>query len=156
MRRRLDLRTLKPDERVQLGASEWQAVDQARIGGFAEVTGDHQWIHVDPARAAQEMPGGKTIAHGLLTLSIAVAQVQELVEIVGTSRRVNYGVNKVRFLAPVVEGARIRTGASVGVVEERAAGLLYATRIEVEIEGEERPAMVAETLALAIFEPAAD
>ena len=145
---------LASGESVELGTSEWQTLGQDRIDQFADVSGDHQWIHVDPIRAAAEAPGGTTIVHGYLTLAVAASQVQELVEIVA-ARRVNYGVDKVRFLTPVPVGARVRTRAVIRGAGPRAGGVMYRVIMEVEVEGLERPAMVAETLSLA-FEDGPD
>jgi len=100
---------LKQHIGVELGPSEWMTVDQAMIDKFAEATGDHQWIHVDVERAKREMPGGKTIAHGYLTLSLVPRMASSLVEVTKRSRGINYGSNKVRFTSPVPAGARIRT-----------------------------------------------
>ena len=93
---------------TELGPSEWMTVDQAMIDKFAEATGDHQWIHVDVERAKREMPGGKTIAHGYLTLSLVPRMAASLLEVTKRSRGINYGSNKIRFISPVQAGARIR------------------------------------------------
>src|SRR5258706_9893515 len=91
----------------ELGTSEWMTVDQAMIDKFAEATGDHQWIHVDVERAKREMPGGKTIAHGYLTLSLVPRMAAGLLEVTKRSRGINYGSNKIRFISPVQAGARL-------------------------------------------------
>jgi acyl dehydratase len=133
----------------ELGSSDWLTVDQAMIDLFAEATGDHQWIHVDVERAKREMPGGKTIAHGYLTLSLVARLSQSIARINKRSRGINYGSNKVRYLNPVKAGSRIRLVQGLKAVEPIEGGqrLIYDMRIE--IEGEERPAMIAETIALA-------
>jgi acyl dehydratase len=131
-----------------LGTSDWLVVTQAMIDLFAEATGDHQWIHVDRARAAREMPGGKTIAHGYLTLSLLPVLAQSISRIVQRSRAVNYGSNKVRFTNPVQAGARIRLHQVLKASEPIAGGRRLIMEATVEIEGEARPALVAETIVL--------
>src|SRR5258706_14812888 len=101
----------------ELGPSEWMTVDQAMIDKFAEATGDHQWIHVDVERAKREMPGGKTIAHGYLTLSLLPRMMPELLKVTKRSRGVNYGSNKIRFVSPVPAGARVRLRSTIKNVE---------------------------------------
>jgi acyl dehydratase len=134
----------------ELGVSSWVTVDQARIDAFADCTGDHQWIHVDRERAAAESPFGTTIAHGLLTLSLLPMMSEEIGLVPeGVPQVLNYGSNKVRFLTPVKSGSRVRSRAEVIDVTDKGGGrLLLTTRSTVEIEGEETPALVAETLAL--------
>jgi acyl dehydratase len=131
-----------------LGTSEWITVDQATIDTFAEATGDHQWIHVDVERAKREMPGGRTIAHGFLTLSLLPRMAQTIWRINRRSRGLNYGLNKVRFTAPVPAGARIRLHQTLKAVEPVEAGQRFTFAASVEIEGEPRPALVAETIAV--------
>jgi len=135
-----------------LGRSGWLTVDQARIDAFADVTGDHQWIHVDRERAERESPFGGTIAHGLLTLSLLPAMRTEIgVFPADVSQVVNYGYNKIRFLAPVLAGARIRTEVVLTAADVRDDGrVLITTRSTVEIEGSEKPALVADALSLLI------
>jgi acyl dehydratase len=132
-----------------LGPSSWITVDQATIDKFAEATGDHQWIHVDVERAKREMPGGKTIAHGYLTLSLLPRMMPELLKVTRRSRGVNYGSNKIRFITPVPAGARVRLRSTLKNVEE-VEGNGYRITFEsvIEIEGQPRPAMVAETLGI--------
>src|SRR6266705_5398816 len=101
----------------ELGPSEWMTVDQAMIDKFAEATGDHQWIHVDVERAKREMPGGKTIAHGYLTLSLVPRLGATLVKVAKRRRGINYGSNRVRFTAPVPAGARVRLRLQIGKAE---------------------------------------
>lgn len=129
-----------------LGYSDWLEITQDRIDLFAEATGDHQWIHVDPERAAAG-PFGATIAHGYLTLSLSNALLPQIMEVRGISMGVNYGVNKVRFPAPVKVGSRIRAGAELVAVEEIAGGVQTAILVTIEIEGGEKPACVIESLS---------
>ena len=133
----------------ELGVSEWILVDQARIDKFADATGDRQWIHVDVERAKREMPDGKTIAHGFLTLSLVAGLGDQTHAIAKRSRGINYGSNKIRFTAPVPVGSRVRLRQKLLKVEDIDGGvrLFYENRIE--IEGSSRPALVAETIALA-------
>ncbi len=132
-----------------LGTSEWVLVDQQMIDQFAEATGDHQWIHVDVERAKREMPGGRTIAHGYLTLSLLPMLNQGIYRIVNRKRGVNYGSNKVRFTAPVPAGARVRGHLTLKAIEPMGEGCYRLTHEStVEVEGNERPALVAETLSL--------
>jgi acyl dehydratase len=130
-----------------LGASDWLEIRQARIDGFADATGDHQWIHVDPERA-KSGPFGKTIAHGYLTLSLVNCFLPQIVEVRGISMGVNYGCEKVRFPAPVPVGSRIRGVGQLVAAEEVKGGAVQATvRVTVEIEGSERPACVVDTIS---------
>ena len=130
----------------ELGPSDWLTVDQAMIDKFAEATGDHQWIHVDVERALKEMPDGKTIAHGYLTLSLVPRLAATLMRVKKRSRGVNYGSNKVRFITPVQAGARIRLRQRIAKVEEIPGGVRITSEMTVEIEGQARPALVAETM----------
>jgi acyl dehydratase len=130
----------------RLGTSDWFTVDQRTIDLFAEATGDHQWIHVDEARAAKEMPGGKTIAHGYLTLSLIPRLAQTVWRVERRSRSINYGSNKVRFTAPVPAGSRVRLHVGVKSVEPIQGGVRVTLENEMEIEGGSRPVLVAETL----------
>jgi acyl dehydratase len=138
----------------ELGVSAWMTIDQERINQFADFTGDHQWIHVDVERARRESPSGSTIAHGFLTLSLAAALQYEIGIIpAGVSEALNYGLERVRFLAPVKAGARIRDRVVLLAVETRGKGqLLLKTRNTIEIEGESRPALIAETLSLLLLD----
>lgn len=131
-----------------LGSSDWVVVDQKMIDQFAEATGDHQWIHVDVERAKREMPGGKTIAHGYLTLSLLPRLNHGIWTLKKRSRGVNYGSNKVRFTAPVPAGARVRGHLTLKNVEKIEGGARLTMEATVEVEGNERPALVAETLSL--------
>ena len=133
----------------ELGPSEWLTVDQAMIDKFAEATGDHQWIHVDVERAKREMPGGKTIAHGYLTLSLVPRMAQTLMKVEKRSRGLNYGSNKVRFTNAVPAGSRIRLRQRIANVEGVPGnGVRVTSEMTVEIEGQERPALVAEIMSL--------
>ena len=131
-----------------LGVSDWVEVSQARIDQFAEATGDHQWIHVDPARAAKELPGGATIAHGFLTLSLLPMLSASTYSVRHKSRGVNYGSNKVRFTSPVPSGSRVRGHFTLVACETVEGGRRLTTSVSVEIEGAERPALVAETVSI--------
>jgi acyl dehydratase len=128
-----------------LGASDWLEVTQERIDTFADATGDHQWIHVDAARAAAG-PFGTTIAHGYLTLSLVIPLFGSLLKIDGVKMGVNYGLEKVRFPNPVRVGSRIRLAATVASVDEVAGGLQLTCDFTVQIEGQEKPACVARTI----------
>jgi acyl dehydratase len=153
-RERYDINTLEQFVGQELGVSDWLTVDQERINEFADCTGDHQWIHVDIERAQRESPLGSTIAHDYLTLALLPAMLMELgVVPAGVSRALNYGLDRVRFMAPVKAGARIRTRVVLIAVEPQGKGrLLLKTQNTVEIEGETKPALIAETLALLLTE----
>lgn len=130
-----------------LGVSDWLEIDQARIDKFAEATGDHQWIHVDPERA-KDGPFGSTIAHGYLTQSLVNYFLPQIIDVQGISMGVNYGADKLRFPAPVPVGSRVRGSAELVKVEEVKGGAIQSTvRVTVEIEGSERPACVIETIS---------
>lgn len=135
----------------EFGPSEWVVIDQARIDAFADATLDHQYIHVDAERAA-ETPFGGTIAHGYLTLSLLphlTAGIRPMPE--NTVMAINYGLDRLRFLAPVKAGSAVRARATVTDITEKSPGqLLIKTAVTVEIRGEDRPALVAETLTLAV------
>ena len=130
---------------AHLGHSGWLVVDQERIDRFAEATGDHQWIHVDPVRA-KDGPFGTTIAHGYLTLSLVPVLYGELLEVHGVSAVVNYGCNKVRFPAPVPAGSSIRLGAQVGAVEDVPGGVQVVADVEVQVRDAPKPSCVAQLL----------
>jgi len=133
-------------EGTRLGPTEWLAIEQSRIDGFAEVTGDKQWIHVDTARA-KEGPFGTTIAHGYLTLSLVNLFLPEMLEVQKFSSGVNVGLDRVRFLAPVPSGARIRGVGEIVKVEEMKGAIQSIVRITVEIEGADKPACIADTIS---------
>lgn len=131
----------------EVGVSDWFVVDQDRIDAFADATEDHQWIHVDPQRAAGG-PFGTTIAHGFLTLSLLVALTGQVEIDVGEPKMaINYGLDRVRFTSPVPSGSRIRARVELSTVGEVKGGLQVKRTVTVEREGEERPVMVAETLS---------
>jgi len=134
----------------ELGVSEWVTVDQAMIDKFADCTGDHQWIHVDAERARRESPFRTTIAHGYLTLSLVAALAQDLgVVPENTQAAFNYGLDKVRFINAVKSGARIRLRITMMSIENKGPGqYLMKASNTVEIEGDERPALIAETLVM--------
>jgi acyl dehydratase len=135
---------------THLGFSDWLEIDQDRIDRFADATGDHQWIHVDPARAA-DGPYGRTIAHGYLTLSLTNLFQPQLFDVPGASAGVNYGTNKVRFPAPVPVGSRVRMGAEVLAVDDVPGGVQVTLRNTIEIEGSAKPACVVESLGRFLF-----
>jgi len=130
----------------ELGTSDWLEVDQKRIDLFAEATGDHQWIHVDPEKAATG-PFGTTIAHGYLTLSLIPQFTFTLLKVEGVKMGVNYGVNKVRFPSPVPVGSRLRASSRLAEVTEVPGGAQIVTVVTIEREGGEKPVCVAETVA---------
>ena len=134
---------------TEVGVSDWVLVDQARIDAFAECTGDHQFIHVDPVRAAAT-PFGTTIAHGYLTLSLIPMMTYASVPgIEGAKMGVNYGMNKLRFMAPVRSGKRVRGRFTLNGIEQRPDGSWQSTvAVTVEIEGETKPALIGETVSL--------
>ena len=133
---------------LDLGSSPWRTVEQRRVDTFADATDDHQWIHVDPDRAA-DGPFGGTIAHGYLTLALVPAMLKELMTITDHGRGTNYGLEKVRFTSPVPVGARIRLSARIpGGKRREDGGVQYRVALTVEIEGQERPAMVGESIYL--------
>jgi acyl dehydratase len=136
----------------ELGVSDWVVVDQARIDAFARCTGDEQWIHVDVERARRESPYGGTIAHGYLTLSLLAALGIEIGLIpVDATAGVNYGLDKARFVAPVKAGARVRNRVVLLAAEDKGGGrILLKTENTLEIDGEEKPALIAQALALLV------
>ena len=133
----------------ELGTSEWLTMDQDAINSFADVTGDHQWIHVDEARAA-EGPYGATIVHGFFTLALIPKFSSEVFTIEGVSIRVNFGLNKVRFLQPVVVGSRLRGKVEVKDVIRGEKGTQVILQQTIEIDGQERPACIAEVVTLLV------
>jgi acyl dehydratase len=130
---------------IHLGFSEWVVIDQARINLFADATGDHQWIHVDEAKA-KTGPFAATIAHGYLTLSLTNLFLPQLIQVDNISMGINYGVNKVRFPTPVRVGSRVRGGAELASVDAVDGGVQCVIRITVEIEGSPKPACVVENV----------
>jgi acyl dehydratase len=135
----------------EVGPSKWRRVTQADIDAFADLSGDHQWIHVDPERAKAESPFGTTIAHGNLTLSLIDGMRGDLIASSGFKLGVNYGWNRVRFPAPVPAGSRVRARAEVVEVEDVGGGWWQVvTRFTVEVEGSEKPACVADSVGRAL------
>jgi len=139
-------------EGQEVGLSDWAVIDQNRIDQFAEATTDYQWIHVDTERAARELPDGKTIAHGYLTLALIPALTGNFVEVKNLTRAINFGLNKVRFYTPLQTGSRVRARATVSQARRRAGALLLTSEVRIEIENERKPACVAETLGMYFFD----
>ena len=130
-----------------LGATDWLEIDQARVNLFADATGDHQWIHVDVEKARQG-PFGGPIAHGYLTASLANFFLPQLIDVQGTSMGVNYGCDKIRFPSPVPVGSKVRgTGSLTSVEETKDGGIQAKVTVKIEIEDQERPACVIETIS---------
>jgi acyl dehydratase len=132
----------------EIGLTDWVTIDQTRVNRFAEATDDHQWIHTDVQRAKAEMPNGTTIAHGYLLVSLMPALVNTLVEMPGLQRAINYGMNKVRFKNPVPVGSRVRMRSKLLHAQKRAGALQVILENSLEVEGQAKPACVAEVLAL--------
>lgn len=131
---------------TRLGESEWLQIDQERVNLFADATGDHQWIHVDPERA-KDGPFGATIAHGYLTMSLVNMFLPQIVDVQGISMGVNYGADKMRFPNAVKVGAKVRGVGELVNVEEVKGGVQATIRVTVEIEGEDRPGCVVDTIS---------
>ena len=136
---------LRAAKGTEVGTSDWVTVEQERIDGFADATGDHQWIHVDAERA-RTGPFGTTIAHGFLTLSLVPKLVQDVYRIDGVQMGVNYGLNKVRFTSPLPVGSRVRAKVDLVDVLDVSGGVQLTVGVTVEVEGSEKPALVAEWL----------
>jgi acyl dehydratase len=134
---------------TQLGETEWLEITQEQVNQFADATGDHQWIHVDVEKAAKG-PYGGTVAHGYLTLSLIARFGNELFSIEGVTAKLNYGVNKVRFPAPVPVGARVRASASIAGAQETPSGVQVSLQWVIDIENSTKPACVAETVVLLV------
>lgn len=135
----------------RLGTSEWYDVTQERVTAFADATGDHQWIHIDPVRAKTESPYGTTIAHGFFTLSLAIALSDQAFRVEGVKMIVNYGLNRVRFPSSVKVGARIRLHVDLQEIVEASQGVQAVIKETFEVEGEPRPACVAEHVLRLFF-----
>ena len=142
----VDVRTIGNRVGEQIAVSGWLEVTQARIDQFADATGDHQWIHVDPVRAAAELPSKTTIAHGFLTLSLLSTLIRESIRFTGLRMAINYGLNRVRFVSPVPSGSRIRALITLQAVDEVSGGVQATWLATIEREGGEKPAAVAEWL----------
>ena len=133
----------------ELGTSRWMRVTQEMVSTFSDVTSDHQWIHLDVERAARELPGGRPIAQGFLTLSLVIRFRNEILDLRGVTRTINYGLNRVRFISPVAVGTRVRgTEALVAAERVAPAALRLTSSCVVEIEGSARPACAAELITL--------
>ena len=138
-------------EGTEIGISDWIVIDQERIDQFAKATDDYQWIHVDTERAAKELPNGKTIAHGYLTLSLIPALTAQFVQVENVAHAINFGCNKVRFYTMVPVGSRVRARATVKQARKRGGALHLLSEIRIEVEGERKPACIAETLGMYFF-----
>jgi len=136
---------LTPLVGTELGVSDWLEITQERIDTFADATDDHQWIHVDPARA-KDGPLGKTIAHGYLTLALIIPLWTQLLDVREVRNKLNYGLNKVRFPSPVPVGSKVRVRASLASVEEVSGGVQLTLDAVVECDGSEKPACVAQPI----------
>lgn len=144
---------LKNWEGKELGVSDWVEISQERINQFADATGDHQWIHIDVERAKKESPMGGPIAHGYLTLSLIPMLKNEVYNIEGVKAGINYGLNSARFLAPVPSGARVRGRFVMKSVTPRGEGrFLLNNEVTIELEGSDKPACIAESLGLVLFQ----
>jgi acyl dehydratase len=147
MRMFKDFEELKSAVGTEVGVSEWVEIAQDRINKFADATGDEQWIHVDPERAAREMPGGRTIAHGLLSLSLIPMFIRGVIGVKGLRNTLNYGANKIRYLTPVPAGSRLRARVMILEALDVPPDALRVTyKVTIEIEGGQRPACVAEVI----------
>ena len=142
----IDVRTIGNRIGEEIAVSGWLEVTQARIDQFAEATGDHQWIHVDPVRAAAELPSKTTIAHGFLTLALLSPLIRDSMQFVGLRMAINYGVNRVRFVSPVPSGSRIRARVTLQSVDAISGGYQVGWLVTVEGEGGAKPACVADWL----------
>jgi len=138
-------------EDCELGVSEWITINQERINQFANATGDDQWIHVDSSRAKNELPDGKTIAHGYLTLSLIPALTRNFIEVEGLSQVINFGCNKVRFYSIVNEGDKVRARGTLLQARKRGSMIQLLSKISVEVEGSKKPACVIEMLVLLVM-----
>ncbi|MGV9668300.1 MaoC family dehydratase [Nocardia niigatensis] len=141
-----DFDQLRAAAGTELGVSDWITIDQQRIDTFADATDDHQWIHVDAARAAAG-PYGRTIAHGFLTLSLIVPMTAQVMTVSAATMAINYGLNKVRFLNPVLVDTRIRGRSTLDAVTDIPGGVQAVRTVTVDIEGQDKPACVAESIA---------
>ena len=144
-------RELKKFENYELGVSDWFLIDQPLINAFAQLSGDDQWIHVDSSRAKNELPDGKTIAHGYLTLSLIPALTRNFIEVAGLSQVINFGCNKVRFYSTVNEGDKVRARGTLLQARKRGSMIQLLSKISVEVEGGKKPACVVEMLVLLVM-----
>ena len=145
-----NLEEVKADVGNEIGVSDWFEIDQDRINMFADATGDHQWIHIDPERTQSEL-GMPTIAHGFLTLSLLPMLQSQISTIKSVTRGINYGANKLRFTNMVPVGSKVRARSTLKDAQPKGGGLQMVNEVTVEIEGQDRPALVAETVTL-VFE----
>lgn len=142
-----DFNELKAAVGTEVGVSDWLEITQDRINKFAEATGDEQWIHVDVERAARELPGGTTIAHGLLSLSLIPLFIRGIIGLKGLKNTLNYGANRIRYLTPVPAGSRLRGRVAITAAEDVPPDALRVTyQVTIEIDGGKRPACVAEVI----------
>lgn len=142
-----DFNELKAAVGAEIGVSDWVEITQDRINQFAAATGDEQWIHVDTERAARELPGGTTIAHGLLSLSLIPMFIRGIIGVKGLKNTLNYGANRIRYLTPVPAGSRLRAHVAVMEAEDVPPDALRVTyKVTIELEGGKRPACVAEVI----------
>jgi acyl dehydratase len=148
----LTLEELETTGERELGTSSWHEIPQETINLFAEATGDHQWIHVDPEQAAQG-PFGGTVAHGYLTLSLLPMLLSEVISVRDAVMGVNYGTEKIRFTAPVPSGSRVRLHAKLLRAERKGPGVVYFVGVQIEVEGQAKPALVGEVVYLAAGAP---
>ena len=137
---------------TEIGLSQWHTITQEQINQFADATGDHQWIHVDPARAAGELPGGRTIAHGLLVVGLIPRLQRDCYQIVNRGTGLNYGYDGMRFVSPVTVGSRVRLALTLKALERVAKGWRIETKQVMELEGSERPAIVTDHILLILDE----
>jgi acyl dehydratase len=144
-----DIAELEQSTNSHLGFSEWHPVTQEQVDTFAEATGDHQWIHVDPEKAARG-PFGTTIAHGYLTLSLVPMLVWQVYTVENVRMGINYGANRLRFPAPVPVGSRVRAGVELASVTPSGGGYQVVTTVTVEVEGADKPACVVETVSVLV------
>lgn len=142
----IDFADLESLEGTEVGVSDWHEIDQERVNMFAEATGDHQWIHVDVERATQAMGG--PIAHGYLTLSLLPMLGSEVLKVTGVSRGINYGSDKVRFTNMVPVGSKVRLRQHCKSIQEKSGGKQMVMQATIEIEGQERPACIAEAISV--------
>ena len=148
----ITLAELEQSSDVELGTSDWHEITQEQIDQFAQATGDHQWIHVDPEAAANG-PFGTTVAHGYLTLSMLPMLLGEIVSVSDAVMGVNYGTEKIRFTSPVTSGSRVRLHAKLARAERRGPSVVWYVGVQVEIEGKEKPALVGEVVYMATGAP---
>jgi acyl dehydratase len=140
----VDVRTIGGRVGEEIAVSDWLEVTQARINQFADATGDHQWIHVDPVRAAAELPSKTTIAHGFLTLSLLSTLIRESIRFTGLRMAINYGLNRVRFVSPVPSGSRIRALITLQALDAVSGGFQATWQVTIEREHGDKPACVAD------------